>query len=391
MAPKPDVPKKPSILSLDPELIVTVPAETTEITVKVSDLEAGGGVGYPYRLTVEPVVPSFALHVSTVDQVNIPRGGTAGVAIEVERYDFAGPITLKIANPPPGVSVKSGLIPAGQSVGSLSLSAMADAAFDAATLQIEGEAIGPAGLIHAEAVRTTILAEQADFATAIVTCAGLPAATASPSPMTLTGPDTPVEVVLGYPATIPVQAIRSAGTEDLVLTFGSLPTVANLAVAADPKLAAKAVDGAITVNTNPDLPPEPVVVVFTATGKIADIERTITLPAVTLNVVRPAEVELTTTKVELAAGASTEINGNLIRRGAFHDPVTVKLDALPAGLNADPVVVPPEATAFTLKLSAGAEVKPVEAIVKVVASFKLGAKEYAPPPNTLAFKVVPAP
>ena len=388
---KPNAPKNSAILSLDPELIVTVPAETTEITVRVSDLQAEGGVGYPYRLTVEPVVPGFALHVSTADQVNIPRGGTAGVGVEVERQDFAGPITLKIANPPPGVTVRPGLIPAGQSVGSLSLSASADAAFAAATLQIVGEAAGSAGPIRVEATRTTILARQADFATAIVTRAGLPAAPASPSPISLTGPDAPVEVVLGYPATIPVQAIRSPGTEDLVLTFGSLPTVANLAIAADPKLAAKAVEGAITVNTNPDLPPEPVVVVFTATGKFAEIERTITLPAVTLNVVRPAEVELTTTRVELAAGASTEVKGTLIRRGGFHDPVTVKIDALPAGLKADSVVIPPEATRFTLKLSAGAEVKPFEATAKVVSSLKLGPKDYAPPPSTLAIKVVPKP
>ena len=391
VAAKPNAPKKPPILSLDPETIITVPAATTEITVTVRDLEADGGSDYPYRLTVEPVVPGFTLVVNTPDQVNIPRGGTVGIGVEVDRHDFGGSITLTAAGLPPGVTARPGLIPAGQTVGSLTLSAPPDAAFDLASLRIIGDATGPAGPIQVEATRTTILAQQADFATAIVTRTGLPTAPAAPSPVTLTGPDAPVEVVLAYAATIPVQAVRSPEAADVVLTFGALPTIPNLAIAADPKLAAKADAGSITVNTNPDLPPGPVVVVFTAQGKFGDRDRTIAMPAVTLNVVRPAEVELITHSAEIAAGGSTEIRGTLIRRGGFHDPVTVKIDGLPAGLNAGPVVVPPEATAFTLKLTAGPEAQPAEATARVTSALKLGPKDYAPPPSSLAIKVIPAP
>ena len=391
VAPKATNPKKPPILALDPDLSLTVPVATSEITVHVRDLQDGGGAGYPYRLIVEPIVPGFELHVSTADQVNIPRGGTAGVGVEVDRHDFLGPITLGVANPPPGVTVRPGLIPTGQSVGSLSLSASADAAFASVTLQVVGEATGPAGPIRAEATRTIILAAQADFATAIRTRDGLPAAPASPTPITLAGPAAAVEVVLGYPATIPVVAVRSVGVEDAVLTFGSLATIPHLAVAADSKLAAKVNAGAITLTTNPDLPPEPVVVVFTARGKFVDRERTITLPAVTLDVVRPAEVELVTSRVELAAGTTTEVKGTLIRRGDFHDPVTVRIDGLPAGLKAEPVVIPPEAAEFTIKLNAEGTAKPIEAKVKIASSLKLGPKDYTPPPSILAIKVVPTP
>ncbi len=385
----PNAPKKPPIMSLDSEALVTIPAGLNEISLTVRDLEGDGGPGYPYRLTVEPVVPGFVLLASTQDQVNIPRGGTVGISVEAERTDFLGPITLKVANPPPGVTVRAGLIPFGQTVGTLSLSAAPDARFDAVTLQITGESVGPNGPIRAEATRTTILAAQAEFASGYRTYAGLPAAPTSPPPITVTGPDA-VEVVLAYAATFPVRVVRSPGTEDVVLTFGSLPTVPNLAVAADPKLAAKVLDGTITINTNPDLVLGPNVVVFTARGKFGDRERTIAMPAVTVTVTLPAEIELTTPRLEIAAGTSAEIRGKVTRRGGFKDPVNLKLDALPAGIKADPLVVPPEATEFAFKVTADPKAAPTEAAARVVPAIKLGPRDYAPPAVPLVIKVKPA-
>ena len=383
--------KKPPILSLDPEVTVTVPTGTDEITVTLRDLGGNGGIKFPYRLTVEPTPPGFSIAVSAQDQINIPRGGTSGIGIEVERRDFNGPITLNVANLPPGVSVRPGLIPAGQTVGSLSVSASPDASFDRTILRVMGDAVGPSGPIVAEATRTTILAQQADFATKVTTAEGLVAALASPSPINLLGPSGPVEVVPGYPAPIPVKAIRSTGTEEVVLTFGALPTITNLAVAADPKLAAKALEGVITLNTNPDLTPGPLVVVFTAKGKFGDRERTLALPAVTLGVVRPATIEPTAPRLEVYAGGSSDARGKVLRRGAFHEPVTVKLDGLPAGLRANPVVVPPDATDFALKITADSKATPFEAQAKLILAFQVGKKDYPTPPTPLAVKVVPAP
>lgn len=389
--PAPNAPKKPPILSLDPAAVVTIPAGTTEIAVTVRDLDGAGGPGYPYRLTVEPIGPGFTIAASTQDQLNIPRGGTVGIAIDAERTDCDEPITLDIANPPPGVAVRPGLIPAGQTAGSLSLSAAPDASFEAVTLRIVGRAAGAAGPIIAEATRTTILAQQADFATHFVTRSGLLAAPATASPVTLTGPEAPVEVVLGFPASIPIRAVRSPGAEDVVLTFGSLPTIPNLAIAADPKLAARASEGAITVTTTPDTPAGPVVVVLNAKGKFGDRDRTIALPAVTLNVVSPAAIALAGSQVQLPAGGAVEVKGTLARRGPFREPVTVKLAALPAGVKAAPVVVPPGATDFAIKLTADPKAAPASATASVTATFKLGPKDHSPPALPLAIKVVPAP
>ncbi len=98
--------------------------------------------------------------------------------------------------------------------------------------------------------------------------------------MTLSGPDRPVELVLAYAPRSRSGRSRAPGAEDVVLTFGSLPTVPNLAVAADPKLAAKALDGTITVNTNADRAPARWSSSSRPKGKFADRERTIALPAV---------------------------------------------------------------------------------------------------------------
>ena len=38
---------------------MTVPGGTNEITVVIRDLERRGGVGFPYRIVVEPLIPGF--------------------------------------------------------------------------------------------------------------------------------------------------------------------------------------------------------------------------------------------------------------------------------------------------------------------------------------------
>ena len=383
--------KKAPILSLDPELIVNVPGDSTELTVTLRDLNGDGGPNYPYRLTIEPSRPGFDLAVTSGDQVNIPRGGTASIGVEADRQDFDGPITVTIADLPPGVTVRPGLIPPGQTVGACTVSASSDASFAATTLDLRGEATGPSGSILVQATRATIVASQADFATMVVNQTGLLGAPAAPLPITLTTPDQPVEMVLAYNASVPVHAVRSPGAEDVVLTFGSLPTVPNLAVAPDPKLGAKVLDGSIIVNTNPDLPPGPLVIAFNAKGKFGDRERTIALPAVAFNVVRPADIGVVPPRVEVAAGGSVEAVGTLVRRGPFREPVTVKLDGLPAGLKADPVIVPPESTEFRIKITADGQAKLAEAPAQLALTYKLGPRDYASPPSSLVIKVVPAP
>ena len=98
------------------------PGGTTEITLALRDLEGRGGVGFPYRIVVGRSCPTFEPAART-SQVSIPRGGTAAVGVTVVRKGYNGPITLTVADPPAGLTVRPGTIAAGQTVGVLSISA----------------------------------------------------------------------------------------------------------------------------------------------------------------------------------------------------------------------------------------------------------------------------
>src|SRR5262249_62106049 len=56
-----------SLVFADPSLEFTVPGGTNEVTLVIRDLENRGGVGFAYRLVVEPHSPDFQLLVN--DQI----------------------------------------------------------------------------------------------------------------------------------------------------------------------------------------------------------------------------------------------------------------------------------------------------------------------------------
>ena len=96
-----------SLVIPDPSLELTVPGGTNEITLVVRDLEDRGGVGFPYRIVVEPLIPDFQI-VLNDSEVSIPRGGTAAVGVTVQRRGYTGAINATIVDPPAGLSVRSG-------------------------------------------------------------------------------------------------------------------------------------------------------------------------------------------------------------------------------------------------------------------------------------------
>ena len=50
----------------------------------------------------------------------------------------------------------------------------------------------------------------------------------------------------------------------------------------------------------------------------------------------------------LIAADYSSAKGKVVRKGPFKEPVTVKVNGLPAGLKADPVTVSADASEFTL-------------------------------------------
>lgn len=371
----------------DPSLNFTVPAGTSEITLALRDLESRGGVGFPYRITVTPVTPSFEIALAD-SEVSIPKGGTALVGVAVTRKGYNGPITLNVANPPAGLSVRPGRIADGQTVGAFSISAHTDASFGAVTLDVVGQGQGTGGPIVASAKKNIVFATQGTLPTNTMTQMGLAAAPAVRSAIVLDVPATPVEVVHGYGVPVSIALTRSSGS-DAELAVSALPLPPGLAVPAA-KLAEKADEGKVTVNAAVETPLGAMTIGLLAKGKIDKADQTFAIPAVTLNVVRPASFELASSTLEVSAGSTAELKGKVVRKSPFQEPVTVKITGLPAGLKADPVTVAPGKSEFAVPIVADPKAAAAQAGANVAIAFQVNKKDYATPPLTLAVKVVPA-
>jgi hypothetical protein len=386
-----EVPGQPAgqgtLVDPDPSLDLTVPGGTSEITLVVRDLEGRGGVGFPYRVVVTPIVPAFELAL-TDSQVSIPRGGTATIGVSVTRKDYGGPITLSVLEPPAGVTVRPGTIAAGQSVGVVSLTASPAAAFQAVPLRLVGRGQATGGPIESGVTSTVVFAKQGILATSSLVQHDLPAAPALPPPVILESPGEPIEVAHGFGTSIPIKLIRTKGA-DAALAVTPLPLPPGIAVPAA-NLAEKSGSGTVAVNSAPEAALGMMTIGLVAKGKFAGGEQTLSIPAVTLNVVRPAEVVLTAPATEIKAGSTVEVKGKVQRKGPFKEPVTVRIHGLPAGLKADPAVVAPGTADFAVKLVAEAKAPPATATAQVVTAYQVNKKDYPTTPLPLAVKVLPA-
>jgi len=91
----------------DPFLMFKVPEGVSKITVAVEDLALRGGAHYAYRLSARKTAAELRALIVT-PFVNIPAGGTAIVAVDVERRGYFGPLKVRPVRLPEGVSVSGG-------------------------------------------------------------------------------------------------------------------------------------------------------------------------------------------------------------------------------------------------------------------------------------------
>ncbi len=371
----------------DPALDLTVPGGTTEVSLVVRDLEGRGGVGFPYRIVVTPIVPGFELQANE-PQVSIPRGGTAALGVTTARRAYNGPIIVTVADPPAGLTVRPGTIASGQDVGALSVSAAADSAFAAVPLKLIGRAQGPEGPFEVEATRELVFAKQATLPTSTLTQRGVAAAPALPTAVIFEAPSEPIEIAHGFGGTIPIKVVRAKGG-DAAVQITTLPLPPGLAVPAA-SIAGNQAQASVVVNTTLAASPGVMTIALQAKGKFAGGEQTIALPAVTLKLVRPAELVLSAPAVEIKPGTTAEIKGKVVRKGAFNEPVTVRLNGLPAGLKADAVVVAPGAASFVLKIIADAKAAAGSTMTQLVSAYQVAKKDYPTSPLALPVKVLAA-
>jgi hypothetical protein len=379
--------KAAPIASPDPSLDFTVPSGLGQVTVAFRDLESRGGTGFAYRIRVVPSAASFELALDEAE-VSIPRGGTAAVGMSVIRKGYSGPIALTVLDPPTGLTVRPGKLAEGQLVGSLTLSAASDAAIGAVMLKVVGRAQGSDGPIVATARTKIVFASQGPLATSKIVQNGLAAALASPTPVTLKTSDSPVEIAQGFGGTVPIELKRDPGAES-GLTVGSLPLPPGLSLA-ETKIAEEAEQGSVTVNATTEVPLGSFTIALMAKGKFDGTDHVISAPEVTLNVVRPAEIELSSPGIEVSAGQPAEVKGKVIRRGTFKEEVTVKLDKLPAGLKTEPIKVTADQSEFTIKIESEPAAPAAEAKAELALVLQVAKKDYPVPPVSLPIKVLAA-
>jgi hypothetical protein len=154
--------------NMDPLVDFTVPDGVEELTVTVEDCFGGGGIDYPYRLTIEAGGPDFELLTGKEfptsgwpenDALNLPVDQPVKVSVRVLRRGYQGPIHLKAVNVPAGVAAPAALIPEGQTAGDLVLTASARAPDSLFELGFVGEAQVGGRLVRRTVVRPVYLAE----------------------------------------------------------------------------------------------------------------------------------------------------------------------------------------------------------------------------------------
>ncbi len=217
---------------------------------------------------------------------------------------------------------------------------------------------------------------------------GLVVAPALATPVTLDTPSTPIEVPHGFGATIPVKVVRSKGA-DGELAIAALPLPPGLTVPGD-KIGAKATEGTVRVQSAVAAALGTTTIVLQGKGKIDKIDRIISAPAATLVVVQPASIALDAKSIEVKAGTTGELKGKIVRKGTFNEPVTLKINGLPAGLKADAVTVAAGASSFVLKVVAEPKAAAASVGAQIAMAFQVQKKEYPVPPTPLAVKVLTA-
>lgn len=112
---------------LDPELVVTIPAETHQVVLTIADLAKRGGRDYLYRLRIAPADEPRVAIVASPASLVIPRGGTALVEVRAEREHCEEAISLEFSGLPADWKVSPTTLPARAKAALIGITPPADA------------------------------------------------------------------------------------------------------------------------------------------------------------------------------------------------------------------------------------------------------------------------
>lgn len=92
-----------------------------DYVIQVRDHLGNGGVHFAYRVELTPIKPMLTLGVAEFVQyvqptVSVPKGNRFGIVVTATRFDFGGPLAFRGENLPPGITMETPGMTAGQSV-----------------------------------------------------------------------------------------------------------------------------------------------------------------------------------------------------------------------------------------------------------------------------------
>jgi len=358
--------------SFDQFVVFAADAKTPEVVAVVGDLVRKGGPAYGYRLCVERAdAPDFELRFED-DTANVPADGVHVLRVHADRAGYDGPIALRVAGVPAGVTVEGAELAAGTDDALMCLIGP-KGALAPASLTITGEA-------DAGGVKLVRIARRVEM---IAPEGGPTVSPAIGSQVTVAGTTAPAQLVAsaastklfpGMPFTLKVKAQRgaeatgainlSAVTNLLSFDKASRKTAQQFVTAGDAKAAIKAGTDEANFELKVD-PKSPLRTVRLAVqGAVLDKAGkpagTIVSRALTLQIVAPFAVEMADKKPTMAAGAKLMLKGKIVREAGFDKAVEVRPGKLPTGFVAKPAIVAAGAVDFEIEITCPANTKPGE-------------------------------
>ncbi len=367
--------------SSDPLVDFDVPEGVNKLQIALKDLNGDGGPDHVYRIEIaDRTRPDFALALPA-PSIAVPAGGTQVVPVQVSRTNYGGPIELSLDGQPSELTLAGNVIPAGATIGLLTLSAK-EGSSQAILSRVVGKAlesptacarIAKFGEVPGSRYQP-LLREQVGLAVSAASPIGI-AWNASPED----------KLVLGSKLAARLSLPRREGTAGSVrvrlLTTQPMPRKKikennqdkevddlerALRLEGDPVFAADQKDVAVNILVPADLPQQPWDLVLVADLLSADGKSTvasIAAPVRRLSTGVPFTIELagaSTVEGKAGAGETGKLTGKIARGAGFTQPVVVTLESLPKGYSSPTVLVPPEQADFALPVTFAFGAKPGE-------------------------------
>ncbi|MEP6538529.1 MAG: PPC domain-containing protein, partial [Bryobacteraceae bacterium] len=363
----------------DPTLPFTVPEGVQEVTVAVEDVLGRGGPSFGYRLEARRHAPDFVAEIVT-PFVNVPVGGTASVAVQIQRRGYDGPIRLGIPNLPPGFVVAGGHVPSEAAAQSpftegagfrgartiLTITAPPDAKAQNLELQVVADGGGIERSAAGLGMVTPVRGDKQKPQSAQWLGMQLPMAVARALPVNLTVPVPAVRLAQGFE--YPMQytaAVKPGGKLMGKVNNQMVGAIGNMRILAGPP--GKNPDsGSVLVATNFSSPITTFDMVFESQTEVDGRMVPITSPAVSVEIVPGYTVGLESTAFAVMPGKKMEFHGTVRREPTFEgSTVRVKAEDLPDNVKCGAADLAADQTAFVVSCEASAEAVPGDYDIRV--------------------------